>query len=63
MNVVVDVLSSDDWCNRVALMRGTLGASVLKLQTLLLETGLDGFWVAVLVLTMLNRNNVVLVLL
>lgn len=57
------MLSSDDWCNRVALMRGTLGASVLKLQTLLLETGLDGFWVAVLVLTMLNRNNVVLVLL
>jgi hypothetical protein len=59
--MVVDMLSSDDRCNGVALLNAAFGASVLELQTLLLEAGFDCFRVAVLMFTVLNRNDVVLV--
>lgn len=60
---MVDMLASNDWCNGVALLRGTLNAAILKLQTLLLKTGLDGIWIAVHMLAMLDGDHVVGVLL
>lgn len=58
----MDMLSSDDWCNGVTLLSGTLGASALELHTLLFKTSLDGLGITVLVLAVLNRDDVVGVL-
>ncbi len=63
MDMVVDMLASDDGSNGVRLLCATFGALTLELQTLLLETGLDSLGVTVNVLTMLHRNNVVMMLL
>ena len=59
VNVVVDMLSSDDWCNGVAFLSATLCSSVLELQTFLLETCLDGFGFAMLVRAVRNGDDLV----
>ena len=56
---MVDMLSSNDWCNGVGLLGTSLGTSILELHTLLFETSLDGLGVAVDVLTVLDRDHVV----
>lgn len=58
MNMVVDVLASNDWGHRMALFLAHLSA-ILELCSLLLKTSGDGFGVAVLVLTVFHRNDVV----
>jgi len=62
MNVVVNMLAGDDWCNRVCFFRATFSASILELRTFLLKTSLDGIWIAMLMLAVLNRDDVVSVL-
>ena len=63
MHMVVNVLASNHWCNRVALFGTSFSPSVLELHTLLLKTGLDGVWVAVLVFAVLDRDHVMVMLL
>ena len=63
MNMVVDVLASNDWCDGMSFLCASIGTGVLKLETFLLKTSLDRFRIAVLVLTMFDRYNVVLMLL
>lgn len=63
MYMVVDMLASNDWCNRVGFSCTRLSTSILKLHAFLLETSLDGFWITVLMLTVFNRDNFVVVLL
>ena len=62
VDVVVNVLAGNDWCNRVGFFCLTRLAAVLELHTLLLEASFDGVWVTMLVLTMLYRDNVVVML-
>lgn len=62
MNMVVHVLASNDWCNRVALLGTCFGAGVLELHTLFFKTRLDGVGVTVLNLTFLNGGHSVRVL-
>lgn len=63
VNMMVDMLASNDWCNGVGFLGTSFGTSALKLQTLLFETSLYGFRVTVLVLTVLDRDHAVYVLL
>ena len=62
MNMVVDVLASNDWCNGVGLfLLHTTGT--LKLSSLLLKTSLYSVGIAVDVVTLLNGENIGVVLL
>ena len=62
MNVVMYMFASDDWCDGVGLLCTCFGASVLKLQTLLLKTGFDSVRITMLNLTLLDRSHAVGVL-
>ena len=62
MNVVVNMLAGNDWSNGVALLLLD-GARALELGSFLFETRLDSVRVAVLVVTLLNADHVVRVLL
>lgn len=61
VDVVVDMLACDHWGNRVGLAGGPLNAGVTELSRLLFETGLDGSRITMVVLTLLDGNDVVLV--
>lgn len=63
VNMVVNVLASNSRCDGVAFTDAAFGAGVLELQTLLLETGLDGGIVAVVLLALFNGSHLVDVLL
>jgi len=63
MYVMMNVLASNDWCYGVRFFRTSLSASILELQTLLLETSLDGLSISVLVFTVFDWDHVVNVLL
>lgn len=62
MNVVVNMLASNDRGYGVALFLMDR-ARALELSSLLFKAGLDGFWVTMLVVTFLNTDHVVGVLL
>ena len=62
MDVVVDVFPSNYWCYGVGFLSGAFCPLTLKLHALLLETCFDCLLVAVMVLTVLNRNDVVAML-
>ena len=62
MNVVVDMLSSNDGSYGMSMFRFAFGAGVSELCSLLLETGLDGAGITMVVLTVLDGQDVVLVL-
>ena len=62
MDMVVDVLASNDRCNGVGLLGTCFTAGVLELQTLLFETRLDGVGVTVLNITLFNSGHSVGVL-
>jgi hypothetical protein len=62
MDVVVDMLASNDWRNGVSFLSGTFCSSVLKLRALLLKACLDGIGIAVLMLSVLDGNDVMGVL-
>jgi hypothetical protein len=62
VNMVMDVLASNDRCNGVGLL--LLDATrALKLSSFLLKTGLHRFWVTVLEVTLLGTHHLVRVLL
>lgn len=61
VNVVVNMLASNDGGNRVSLLFGYTTVA-LELSSFLLETGLDSLGIAVLVVTLLNGDDVVLML-
>lgn len=63
VNMVVNVLASNSRCDGVAFTDAAFGAGVLELQTLLLETGLDGGIVTVVLLALFNGSHLVDVLL
>lgn len=63
VHVVMDVLASNDWCDRVSLLGRPLCTGTLELCTLLLEASFDGFWITMLMLTVLHRDDVMLMLL
>lgn len=54
MNVVVDMLPSDNWRNGVAFLSSTLGTCTTELPTLFLKTCFDGLRVTVLMLAVFN---------
>lgn len=60
MDVVVDMFTSNGRSYRVTLTDTTFLAGVLELAAFLLETGLDGSSVTVVMLTCLNRCHLVL---
>ena len=62
VNVMMDMLACDDGRHGVALLGATACASTLELSTLLFQTSLDGGRIAVMELTVLYRDNVVLML-
>ncbi len=62
MNVVMNMLAGNDGCDGVALLGATAGTSALELGGLLLQTGLDGRRIAVMRLTVLYGNDVVVML-
>ena len=62
MYVVVDVFSSNHWCHGVSLLSTTFCPDILELCTLLFETCFDGLFITVMVLSMLDGNNVMMVL-
>ena len=55
------MFACNNWGDRVGLAGSALNASVSELSSLLFETGLDGSGVTVVVLSLLNRDNVVVV--
>ena len=62
VDVVVNMLPSDDWRNGVAFLSSTCCSSVLELHTLLLKACLNGIGVTVVMLSVFNGNNIVGVL-
>jgi len=62
MDVVVDMLASNDWRNGVSFLSATFCSSVLKLRALLLKTCFDGIGIAMLMLSVLDGDDVVGVL-
>ena len=62
MDMMMNMLASNDWCYRMGLFGASVGTCVLELHTFLLKTCLDGLRIAVLVLAVLDRNNIVRVL-
>ena len=62
MNMVVNMLAGNDWSNRVTLLLLD-GARALELGGFLFETSLNSLRVAVLVVTLLNADHVVRMLL
>lgn len=61
MDVVVDMLASNHWGNRVGLAGSSLNASITELSRFLFEAGLDGSRITMVVLALLDGNDVVLV--
>lgn len=61
MDVVVDMLACNHWGNRVGLAGSPLNVGVTELSSLLFETGLDGSRITMVVLTLLDGNDVVVV--
>lgn len=59
----MDVLARNDGSNGVRFLSVAFGTIALELQTLLFQTGLDSLSVAVVVFTVLDWNDVVLMLL
>ncbi len=62
MNMMMHVLASNDWCNRVGLFGTCFSTGVLELQTLFFKTSFDGAGVTVLNLACLNSGHSVGVL-
>lgn len=62
MDVVVDMLASNNWRNGVSFLSGTFCSSVLKLRALLLKTCLDSIGITVLMLSVLDGDDVMGVL-
>ena len=63
MNMMVDMLSSNDRSSRMTLMCCPLSTGALELGTLLFKLGLDGVCIAMVMLAVLHRDDVMLVLL
>ena len=62
MYMVMLVFSGNDGCYRVSFWCCRLGAAIMELCTLLLETSLDSCGVSVMVFTVFDTGHAVLVL-
>jgi hypothetical protein len=62
MNMVMHMLSSDDWCNGMGLLSSGLGTGVLELATFLLESCFDSSGITMDMLTGFHAHNLVSVL-
>lgn len=63
VNMVVYMLASNDWSHGMRFLCAALITCALELQTLLFETGFDGLGVTVVMFTVLDRDDVVCMLL
>ena len=62
MNMMMHMLASNNWGNGMGLLCASIGTCVLELHAFLFETCLDSLGVAVLVLAVLDRHDVVAML-
>lgn len=62
MNVVVNMLACNGRCDRMSLLSTAFGTDILKLSSLLLQASLNSCRVTVVLLTVLDWNNIVVML-
>ena len=60
--MMMNVLSRNDWGNRVCFLGWTLGTRALELKTLLFQTSLDRFAISVNVLTRFHFGHLMMML-
>ena len=58
MNVMVDMLAGNDWCNGVGLFDASVDPGVFELGLFLLESGFHRLGISVSMFSHLGRDNV-----